>query len=312
MRWYKRLFSPIMTFIGIQLVWILLVVFWIYWFLGRHKELRAIAESYRPDLAVKGVDWLVLVEGLILLIAILAGVYVLFLVWRRQSRLYKEQKSFISQVTHELKSPLASIQLHLETIRLRKPPPEKLERFLDTMLADTDRLHTLINNLLLAARLEDKRRSTPLVMTNLSEFVANSLERKQNSLPKGGSLLLEIDDDIQVAIDSEGMESVLRNLFENALLYSPVSPEIRVTLKQDTNQCHLTFQDNGMGIDTRNLKKIFRKFFRVRQHGENIKGTGLGLYIVKQVVSEHNGKVEAFSDGTGKGSRFVISLPLAH
>lgn len=310
MRWYKRLFTPIMTFIGIQLVWILVVVFWIYWFLGRHKEFRAIAERYRPDLA-KGLDWLVLVEGLILLIAILAGVYALFLVWRRQSRLYKEQKSFISQVTHELKSPLASIQLHLETIRLRKPPPEKLERFLDTMLADTDRLHTLINNLLLAARLEDRRRSAPLATTNLSEFVTNSLERKRGSLPKGGSLLIEIDEDIQADIDSEGMESVLRNLFENALLYSPVSPEIKVALRREGNQCRLTFQDNGMGIDPKNLRKIFRKYFRVRQHGENIKGTGLGLYIVKQVISEHDGKVEAFSKGVGRGSRFTITLPVA-
>lgn len=311
MRWYKKLFSPIVTFIGIQLVWILVVVFWIYWFLGRHKEFRAIAERYRPDLAVKGIDWLVLVEGLVLLIAILVGVYVLFLLWRRQSTLYKQQKSFISQVTHELKSPLASIQLHLETIRLRKPSPEKLERFLDTMLADTDRLHTLINNLLLAARLEDKRRSTPLAATNLSEFVSNSLDRKRSSLPEGGSLLLEIDEDIHVAIDSEGMESVLRNLFENALLYSPVSPEIKVVLRRVDNQCRLIFQDNGMGIDSKNLRKIFRKFFRVRQPGENIRGTGLGLYIVKQVITEHDGKVEAFSDGVGKGSRFIISLPLA-
>lgn len=312
MRWYKKLFSPIMTFIGIQLVWILVVVFWIYWFLGRHKEFRAIAERYRPDLAVKGIDWLVLVEGLILLIAILAGVYVLFLLWRRQSKLYKQQKSFISQVTHELKSPLASIQLHLETIRLRKPSPDKLDRFLDTMLADTDRLHTLINNLLLAARLEDKRRSTPLVATNLSEFVYNSLDRKRSSLPEGGSLLLEIDEDIHVEIDSEGMESVLRNLFENALLYSPVSPEIRVTLTREANQCRLVFQDKGMGIEPKHLKKIFRKFYRIRRPGENIRGTGLGLYIVKQVVTEHEGKVEAFSAGTGKGSRFTITLPLAH
>lgn len=310
MRWYKKLFSPIMTFIGIQLVWILVVIFWIYWFVGRHKEFRAIAERYRPDLAVKGIDWLVLTEGLILLVVILAGVYVLFLVWRRQSALYKEQKSFISQVTHELKSPLASIQLHLETIRLRKPPPEKMERFLDTMLADTDRLHTLINNLLLAARLEDRRRSTSLAAANLSEFVAQYLDRKRATLPEGGSLLLEIEENIHVAIDTEGMESVLRNLFENALLYSPVSPEIRVVLRRDANQCRLTFQDNGMGIDPKHLKKIFRKFFRVRRPGENIRGTGLGLYIVKQVITEHNGKVEAFSDGIGKGCRFVITLPL--
>jgi signal transduction histidine kinase len=104
---------------------------------------------------------------------------------------------------------------------------------------------------------------------------------------------------------------MLRNLFENALLYSPVSPEIRVTLTRETNQCRLVFQDKGMGIDPKHLKKIFRKFYRVRRPGENIRGTGLGLYIVKQVVTEHEGKVEAFSEGVGKGSRFTITLPLA-
>ncbi|GAM08780.1 sensor protein SrrB [Geobacter sp. OR-1] len=311
MRWYRKLFSPIITFIGIQLVWVLVVVFWIYWFVGRHKEFRAIAERYRPDIAMRGMDWIVLVEGLLLLIVILVGVYVLFLLWRRQSNLYTQQKSYISQVTHELKSPLASIQLHLETIRLRNPSPEKLERFLDTMLADTDRLHTLINNLLMAARLEDRRRATSLHQINFSEFVSQYLDRKRPALPEGGSLSLDIEEDIHVAVDSEGMESVLRNLFENALLYSPVSPEIKVTLKRTASSCTLTFQDNGMGIEPKYLKKIFRKFFRVRLPGENIRGTGLGLYIVKQVVTEHDGKVEAFSEGIGKGCRFVITLPLS-
>jgi signal transduction histidine kinase len=310
-RWYRKLFSPIITFIGIQLVWVLIVIFWISWFVGRHKEFREIAARYRPEMAVRGLDWIVLVEGLILLIVILAGVYVLFLVWRRQSRLYREQKSFISQVTHELKSPLASIQLHLETIRLRKPPPEKMERFLDTMLADTDRLHTLINNFLIAAKLEDRHRSTSLPVINFSEFVSQYLERKRTALPEGGSMLLEIEEDIQVAFDSEEMESVLKNLFENALLYSPVSPEIKVALKRASNKCRLTFQDNGIGIDEKHLKKIFRMFFRVRRSGENIRGTGLGLYIVKQVVTEHRGSVTAESQGQGKGCTFIITLPMA-
>ncbi len=312
MRWFRKLFHPLIAFIGIQLVWVLVVVFWIYWFIGRQKEFRAIAERYRPELAVKGLEWLVLIEGLVLLLVILGGVYVLFLVWRRQSTLYRQQKSFISQVTHELKSPLASIQLHLETIRLRKPPPDKLERFLDTMLADTDRLHALINNLLMAARLEDRQRSAPFPVIDFSEFVHHYLEKKRSLLPEGGSLILEIEDGLHVAADPDEMESALRNLFENAMLYSPVSPEIRVVLHRNMGTCILTFQDKGLGIDKKYLKKIFRMFFRVRQSGENIRGTGLGLYIVRQVVAEHGGKVEASSEGAGKGCTFTISLPLAN
>ena len=105
------------AFVGIQLAWIVVVVGWLYWFLGRHRELRAIAEKYSPELLNQGPDWVILVEGLVLLVAILVGVYVIFLFWSRQAALLREQKLFISQVTHELKSPLASLQLHLETIR---------------------------------------------------------------------------------------------------------------------------------------------------------------------------------------------------
>jgi len=310
MRWFKKLFHPLIAFIGIQLVWVLVVVFWIYWFIGRHKEFRELAERYRPELAGR-LDWIVLAEGLVLLLVILAGVYVLFMVWRRQSNLYRQQKNFISQVTHELKSPLASIQLHLETIRLRNPPPDKLERFLDTMLSDTDRLHNLINNLLMAARLEDRRRPAQFPVIDFSAFVATYLERKRAKLPEGGTLITDLEEGLKVAVDTDGMETALRNLFENAVLYSPASPEIRVTLRREGRHCVLRFKDNGMGLDTEHLHKIFRMFYRVRRPGENIRGTGLGLYIVKSVVSEHGGKIAAASDGPGKGSTFTITLPLA-
>ena len=174
MKLLRKLFHPLFALIAIQLVWVLLVVFWIYWFIGSHKEFRKLAELYRPELAGRGIDWTVLVEGLALLLVILPGVYVIFLYWKRQSDLVNQQKSFMSQVTHELKSPLASIQLHLETIKLRNPPPDKLDRFLDTMLADTDRLNNLINNLLMAAKLEHRVRSAQYPVIDFSQLVTRS------------------------------------------------------------------------------------------------------------------------------------------
>ncbi len=136
MKWLKRIFNPLMAFIGIQLAWVLVVIVWLNWFLGNHRELRQLAEKYSPELLVGGPDWLILTEGLLLLVSILVGVYVIFLYWKKQSALVREQRHFISQVTHELKSPLASLQLHLETIRRHQPPPEKLAVFLETMLSD--------------------------------------------------------------------------------------------------------------------------------------------------------------------------------
>lgn len=311
MKWLRKITHPLVAFIGIQLVWVLLVVFWVYWFVVRHKEFRQLTERYRPDLVAHGFGWPVLVGGLALLLFILAGVYVIFLYWRRQSALYREQKDVISQVTHELKSPLASIQLHLETIRLRKPSPEKLERFLDIMLADTERLNSLISNLLMAARLEQRRRPTSSTVIDFSAFLTDFVTRKRQKLPEGGSITVEAEPGIKVAADVEGMQTALRNLFENAVLYSPASPEIRVTLQRQGSRCLLTFQDKGTGLAPADLKRVFRRFYRVRRPGESIRGTGLGLYIVKSVINEHGGKIIVTSEGEGKGCAFIITLPLA-
>jgi signal transduction histidine kinase len=311
MKTIRKVFHPLVTLIAIQLVWGLLVIFWIYWFIGSHKEFLKLAEHYKPELAGHGFDWLVLIEGLALLLVILAGVYVIFIYWKRQADLVEQQKKFMSQVTHELKSPLASIQLHLETIKLRKPPPDKLERFLDTMLSDTDRLNNLISNLLMAAKLEHRGRASQYPVIDLSRLVGSFMEEKRSKLPEGGSITIEVEEGVNAPIDKEGMETALRNLFENACLYSPASPEIRVSLRKSGRNCLLTFRDTGKGIEAKDLRKVFRMFYRVRHPGENIRGTGLGLYIVKSVVKEHGGKIRVSSEGTGKGCTFIITLPLA-
>jgi signal transduction histidine kinase len=306
----KNLFNPIITLIVVQIVWIMLVVLWIFWFLGRHNELRKFAEKYRPDLVPTHINWPVLTGGIIMLALVLCGLYVIFLYWRRQSRLYAEQKTFISQITHELKSPLASIRLHLETIRLRKPPPDKLERFLDTMLADTERLNSLISNFLMAAKLEQRTAGAGLALIDFSAFVEKSVEEFARHLPEGHSLTTRIEPGMYAKIDVEGMEMALRNLLENAFLYSPASPEVLVELCRDGKNCLLTVADNGRGIERQELNNIFRMFYRVRSSGETIRGTGLGLYIVKSIVQRHNGRIKVSSDGAGRGSRFIITLPL--
>ncbi|MDD2336488.1 MAG: HAMP domain-containing sensor histidine kinase [Geobacteraceae bacterium] len=311
MKWVKRLFHPLIAFIAIQLVWGVIVLFWISWFLDSNREFRNLALRYRPELVNQGLDWTALLGGLILLLVVLAGIYLLFIYWKRQYDLYRQQKNIISQVTHELKSPLASIQLHLETIRLRPLPPEKTEQFLDIMLDDVERLNHLISNLLMAAKLEQRSRAPQRRPIDFSAFLTAYLEKKRTNLPEGSCLALTIEDKIMVSCNPEEMETALRNLFENATLYSPSSPEIEITLRREGKRCHLTFKDKGKGIDPDHLKKVFRMFYRVRSPGENIRGTGLGLYIVKSVITAHGGKIKVTSEGIDKGSTFHISLPLA-
>ena len=306
----RKISNPLIALIGIQLIWVVMVVSWVYWFIGRSQEFRELALRYKPELVTKGVEWLVLVEGLLMLVAILAGVWVIFVYWRRQAKLYMQQRSYISQLTHELKSPLASIQLHLETVKLRDLPKEKLNGFIDTMLSDTERLNVLTSNLLMATRIEFRQLGEKAKRIDFSAFVSEYLERKKSELPEGGRITAQVEQGIFATIDTEGMEMALRNLLENALLYSPVSPEIRVSLKRSGRHCVLEFQDNGKGLRKGELDKIFEMFYRVRTSGENIRGTGLGLYIVKSVVNAHGGKIHVESQGPGKGCTFHITLPL--
>ncbi|MDD2539660.1 MAG: HAMP domain-containing sensor histidine kinase, partial [Desulfuromonadaceae bacterium] len=304
-------FHPIMALIAIQLVWITAVVFWIYWFIGKQREFRELAEKYRPELLGRGANWPVMVEGLVMLVLILIGVYVIFVYWNRQSNLYLQQRNIISQVTHELKSPLASIQLHLETIRLRKPSEERLDSFVGTMLSDTERLHYLINNLLMAARLEQRRKLSERRLTDLTLLVREHVERERATLPQGGSISFEALSSLKAMVDPEEMSMVVRNLFENAVLYSPQGLDISVRLVKTGPWLYLSVQDQGRGLEKKEQKKVFNRFYRVQPPGDNVRGTGLGLYIVESVIKGYGGTVGVTSDGPGKGCTFTVKLPAA-
>ncbi|MEZ4598514.1 MAG: HAMP domain-containing sensor histidine kinase [Syntrophotaleaceae bacterium] len=308
-RIFRRLFNPLMAFIGIQLAWIIIVVYWISWFLKSNRKLRALAEKYSPELLQNRIDWVVMVEGLVLLIAILVGVYVIFVYWKRQSALAREQRNFMSQISHEFKSPLASLQLHLETIRMRQLSPEQMDAFFDTMLADTARLRNMVDNLLTTHRLEQKKIGLDLKTEDFSLLVETFLSRQRPGLPPGSRMTTDIESGLYARIDSETLTMALRNLLENAVLYSDTPPEITVTLRAEGNWCHFSITDRGRGIAERDRKKIFRMFYRVRKSDENIRGSGLGLFIVRAVVWRHRGKVWLESAGLGKGSTFHILLP---
>ncbi len=310
MKIFGRFINPVFAFIGIQIAWVLVVIFWVYWFMGSHRKLRMLAEKYSPDLLQGNLDWLILTEGLLLLGAILAGVYVIFIYWRRQAALYRAQRNFVAQVSHELKSPLASLQLHLETMRRRRLPPEKVQSFIEIMLADTDRLGTLVDNMLTASRLEQRGTKLFLRPVDLSEFISGYFGKQRFSLPRGGTMQIEVEPDLQAAIETEALETALRNLLENAILYSPQSPEIRVGLRAEGDFAHFTLADRGRGIEKRDQKKVFGMFQRLRLPGETIRGSGLGLFIARAVVLRHRGKIWLESAGAGRGTTVHILLPL--
>ena len=310
MKLFRRIFHPLITFIGIQLVWILLLVSWIYWFLSRHQELKELAARYQTEWLPEKTDWLILAEGIVLLVAILVGIYVIFLYWRRQAALNRAQRNFIHQVTHELKSPLASIQLHLDTIEMRQPEPRQLQKFVKVMQGDTERLHGLISNLLTAGQLEHKSGILNLRQGNLSQAIESYLQQKSAGFPTLGSLDWGIEPGLIAKFDIDTLETVLRNLLENALLYADGPPKVIVTLQRENKMAHLSFADQGRGIEPAYQKKVFRMFYRIRRGDRTIRGSGLGLFIVRNLIRLHGGKVWLESPGSGLGTTFHLLIPL--
>ncbi|MFO7811378.1 MAG: HAMP domain-containing sensor histidine kinase [Pelovirga sp.] len=311
MKLFRRLFHPMITFISIQILWIMVLVFWIYWFLGRHRQLKDLAIEYQAEWLPQKTDWLILAEGIVLLVAILVGIYVIFIYWRKQTTLYKAQQRFISQVTHELKSPLTSLQLHLDTIQMRPPTQEQLNQFVVLMQKDCGRLDAMINNLLNAGRLQHKDSLLNLQRGNLSQMIENYLRNKRSALPPATDLDWTIEPGLMASFDFDAMETVLRNLIENAILYSEGPARIRVEMKRNAGMAHLIVRDSGYGIPPAMRKKIFKIFYRIRHPGKSIRGSGLGLFIVHNIIKLHNGRIWLDTATSDKGSTFHLLIPLS-
>lgn len=307
------LYHPVTIFLSIQVLWILLIVVWIRWYLEKHAQLREMAERLRTQVEVDGPGWFPLVEASILLALILAGATVIFVYWNKQRRLNEMQRAFVSNVTHELKSPVASIQLALETMALRRLPESKLREYLGMMLDDAERLTTLIDRILGAARIDQRHGRYSLKAVSMRRFIEDVLDQDRHLFEKDGHVVvLEKGGDARVALDRSAMHVVLSNLIENAARYSPRGSTIRLKLYRDLRSCRLDVIDDGEGIDKKDLRNVFKMFWRGNDaEAFRTRGTGLGLYIVRSIVRDHGGKVWATSAGPGRGSTFSMRLPRA-
>jgi hypothetical protein len=307
------LYHPVTIFLFIQILWLVAMVIWIRWYVEKHAQLRAMAERLRNQVEVDGLGWLPLLQGALLLTLILAGATVIFIYYVKQRRLNQMQRAFVSNVTHELKSPVASIQLALETMALRDLSLERRREFVSMMLDDTERLSTLIDRILGAARIEKRGGRYRLEPVSMRHFLEEVLAEDRHLYEKDGRvIILEKGRDARVAIDRSAMRVVLANLLENASCYSPKNSTIRIRLHRDLSSCRMDVIDSGDGIRHKDIKNIFKMFWRGSEDQvSRMRGTGLGLYIVRNIVKDHRGKVWASSPGIGRGSTFSVRLPRA-
>jgi len=245
-------------------------------------------------------------EGIFFMLIFVVGAIKLKKAFVREHKIQQQQQNFLLAVTHELKSPLASIKLAIQTILKRELSKEQKVQFLSNSLKDIERLDDLVGNVLIATRIQDLRYNFPKERIDLTELVKQVAGRLQIHSCTSQVIKTELQSDIQIEGDRFAITNVVNNLIENAVKYSPPCAHVFVKLFQDGEQVVFSVADHGIGIDDKEKKLIFNKFYRVgNEDTRKTKGTGLGLYIVKTVLEKHRAQIRV-KDNTPSGSIFEV------
>ncbi|TZF82109.1 GHKL domain-containing protein [Pedobacter sp. BS3] len=236
---------------------------------------------------------MILGEGAVFLFLFFIGAYQLQKALRKERKLHQQQRNFLLSVTHELKSPLASIKLYLQTILKRDLDESQRKGFLTNSLKDIERLDDLVENMLIASKIENKSYTFPKENFNFSEMVERVSERLQVHTCNTQTIKSKVEPGIMLCGDKFALTSVVTNLIENAVKYSPPCAQIEVKLYKSNDNVILEVADQGIGINDDEKLRIFDKFYRVgSENTRKTKGTGLGLFIVKQVLNNHQAQIK--------------------
>jgi len=278
-----------------------------------HAEFLATQQYQSLSARYTRQEWMIVGEAVVFVISLGFGVYLINRGYNKEMVASQQSRNFLLSITHELKSPIASIRLVLETLLRHELPREKAIQLKNNALKETERLNTLVNNLLFSAKLESKYQANkePLDLPILLEEIINKLKDKYPE----AEFTYQQEEEIPFFLgDKMGLISVALNLLENAVKYSGTGGKaiINTYLGFETpQQIKLEIKDQGVGVPEKEKKNIFRKFYRVgNEDTRTAKGTGLGLYIVDQIVRAHDGRINVH-DNLPKGTVFEVLLPLS-
>ncbi|GJM33764.1 MAG: two-component sensor histidine kinase [Saprospiraceae bacterium] len=269
------------------------------------EEYKVLAKQYGRQ------EWMIVGEATFFVLILVIGIWMINRGYNREVMAAKQRRNFLLSITHELKSPIASIRLVLETfLRHNQLRPEQMTKLNQSALQETDRLNNLVNNLLLSAKLETLYEPY-LEPIDLSALLMELIQKMEHDHPQAHFTFQESGEIMFIQGDSVGLTSVFLNLLENAVKYAQNSDAKIHTSIQCENACMvIRIADNGIGIEEKEKKMIFEKFYRVgSEDTRKTKGTGLGLFIVDQIVKAHKGTIKV-SDNQPRGTVFTIKLPI--
>ncbi len=304
-RWF---YHPLFIFIFSLLALGTSLIIYIRSYLQVNAELENLVIKYHLNAnnLMQTETWVLILVLSLLVAVILAGLLIIYIYYQKMIQLYRLQQNFINGFTHELKTPIASLQLFLETFSRHELPRDEQLKYLEFMKRDTVRLSDNVSRILNLGRLEDRNFKAEFIEQDLVVLIENFLENTPHLFEEGKVTFHSDVKSLLLPIDTALFEMLLMNLIKNALIYNNSKEKtVEINLSSLGNKIFLDFKDNGIGLEKNQLKKIFKKFY---QAGKSTKGSGLGLYIVQIIAKLHKGDIHAESLGNGTGSLFRLTL----
>lgn len=314
MKHLKWFLHPIIIFIFSIAAVCLSLILYIYWYVEVSTGLKGVLEKAKidPDQVLAPQTWVVILVLSILVGIILMGMFVIFVYNQKTIQLYRLQRNFIDNFTHELKTPVTSLKLYLETFLKHELAREDQVKYIGYMVQDVDRLFHNINRILDLAKIDSKAYEGKFIIEDIVKVVEKFIEKNRHVFsgseisihnPAGKAFFYPVSLSL--------FEMLLMNLFTNAIKYNESkTPRLDITFKPDAGGLRIRFEDNGIGIPGSEIKKIFRKFYQIgRSDDMTAKGTGIGLHLVESIARIHKARITAESKKGDNGSVFTLFLP---
>jgi len=312
---WKWVVHPIIVFIFSIVALSLSLILYIYWYVEVSAGLKGVIERAKldPEQILAPQTWVVILVLSILVAIILAGIFIIFVYNLKTLRLYRLQRNFINNFTHELKTPVTSLKLYLETFQKYELSREDQLKYINYMIHDTDRQADTINRMLNLAKIESKTMKGKFVSRDLVAVAKQFYKKNQHVFNRGEVFFHNPSGRMLVCrIDLSLFEMLLMNLLTNAFKYNESKvPRVDITFMPKGRKLYICFEDNGIGLRRPEIKKIFRKFYQTgKSENMTAKGSGLGLYLVDSIIRLHKGRIMAANRENNPGSVFTIILPL--